>query len=166
MTFVNWVVVAGAAVAMTVMPQQSQARFGPVAAVAQTESAATKISDDYVPQHYSSGNRLGYNRVHYRGRRYEHYSYRHSHRRHRGRYYGGFFPGVIIGVPFIGGGYYPRYHQPSIVYRRHHRPIRRSHRRYEPWTAAWVRSCSARYRTFNPRTGYYFYKRGHKRFCR
>ena len=35
-----------------------------------------------------------------------------------------------------------------------------------PWTAAWYDYCSARYRSFNPRTGYFTTYRGHKRFCR
>ena len=36
----------------------------------------------------------------------------------------------------------------------------------EPWSAAWYDYCSSRYRTFNPDTGYYFYKPGKRRFCR
>ena len=52
----------------------------------------------------------------------------------------------------------------------------RRHRRYRgrrvyyarprPWTAAWYDYCSARYRSFNPNTGYYRTYSGRYRFCR
>jgi hypothetical protein len=38
--------------------------------------------------------------------------------------------------------------------------------RPEPWTRAWYNYCSAKYRSFNPRTGYYTAYSGRKRFCR
>ncbi len=37
--------------------------------------------------------------------------------------------------------------------------------RLEPWTRAWYQACSARYRSFNPDTGYYNAGRGNMRFC-
>ncbi|MEM1045942.1 MAG: BA14K family protein [Pseudomonadota bacterium] len=36
----------------------------------------------------------------------------------------------------------------------------------EPWSTAWVRSCQARYKTFDPKTGFYIPRPGEKRFCR
>ncbi|MCC2112933.1 MAG: BA14K family protein [Hyphomicrobiales bacterium] len=36
----------------------------------------------------------------------------------------------------------------------------------EPWTAAWYDYCASRYRSFDPDTGYYYYKPGKRRFCR
>ncbi len=36
----------------------------------------------------------------------------------------------------------------------------------KPWTSEWYAYCSSKYRTFNPRTGYYYYKPGRQRFCR
>lgn len=36
---------------------------------------------------------------------------------------------------------------------------------YEPWSAAWYDDCSARYRSFNRRTGYYTTYSGQKKFC-
>ena len=176
MNFTN-LVIAGTAVVLTAMsPQTSEARFGPISGVStQGTSATITVSDDYTPS-YGSGSHRAYQPVHYRGyrRNYRHRGYRHrgyrrpAHRtyRRRGAFYGGIVPGIVVGVPFIGGVYQPRpYYAPSRVYR--HRPVRRrSYGRHEPWSAGWVRSCSARYRTFNPRTGYYFYKRGKQRFCR
>lgn len=35
-----------------------------------------------------------------------------------------------------------------------------------PWTAAWIASCTRRYRSFNPRTGYYVAYSGRRVFCR
>ena len=42
----------------------------------------------------------------------------------------------------------------------------RARGRYEPWTPAWHDYCSRKYRSFNPRTGYYTTYGGRKRFCR
>jgi hypothetical protein len=36
---------------------------------------------------------------------------------------------------------------------------------YEPWTPEWYRYCSQRYRSFNPKTGYYKTSSGQQRFC-
>lgn len=35
-----------------------------------------------------------------------------------------------------------------------------------PWTAAWYDYCHARYRSFNPHTGYFTTYSGRQRFCR
>ncbi|SNY94196.1 BA14K-like protein [Cohaesibacter sp. ES.047] len=78
-------------------------------------------------------------RRHYRGdRRYRHYR---KDRRHRGY----------------------RYDLP----RRHYRPVRpRHYARPRPWSGAWYSYCHSKYRSFNPRTGYYTTYSGRKRFCR
>ncbi|WP_246270382.1 BA14K family protein [Hongsoonwoonella zoysiae] len=36
---------------------------------------------------------------------------------------------------------------------------------YEPWTPEWYRYCRAKYRSFNPDTGYYIAYSGQYRFC-
>ena len=36
----------------------------------------------------------------------------------------------------------------------------------EPWTGEWYDYCANRYRSFNPRTGYYTTYGGYQRFCR
>ncbi len=50
--------------------------------------------------------------------------------------------------------------------RRHYRPSRVYYNHPRPWTAAWYDYCSARYRSFNPDTGYYRTYSGRYRFCR
>ena len=52
----------------------------------------------------------------------------------------------------------------------HEKKRRRYYRRYgyhpRPWTPAWYDYCAAKYRSFNPRTGYYRTYSGRYRFCR
>jgi len=36
---------------------------------------------------------------------------------------------------------------------------------YKPWTPEWYRYCSQRYRSFNPKTGYFRTNSGQQRFC-
>ena len=36
----------------------------------------------------------------------------------------------------------------------------------QPWSPAWYRSCRVRYRSFDPRTGYYVVGGGRRAFCR
>ncbi|PLW78734.1 BA14K family protein [Cohaesibacter celericrescens] len=43
---------------------------------------------------------------------------------------------------------------------------RRNSYRPEPWTREWRRYCRNKYRSFNPRTGYYTKYSGRKAFCR
>ncbi|PLW77268.1 BA14K family protein [Cohaesibacter celericrescens] len=61
----------------------------------------------------------------------------------------------------------------DVAYRNGHRNYRpnRHHRvrhsgRPAPWTRAWYRYCDARYRSFNPRTGYFRGYDGRRHFCR
>lgn len=44
-------------------------------------------------------------------------------------------------------------------------PVRAASR-FQPWTPAWYRYCSNRYRSFNPNTGYFLAYSGEYRFCR
>ncbi|PLX37311.1 MAG: hypothetical protein C0606_10865 [Hyphomicrobiales bacterium] len=53
---------------------------------------------------------------------------------------------------------------PSVVYR--DAPPRYYYDAPRPWTPEWYAYCASKYRTFNPRSGYYFYKPGKQRFCR
>ncbi len=46
-----------------------------------------------------------------------------------------------------------------------HRRYRRAYRP-RPWTPEWYDYCAARYRSFNPETGYYRTYSGRYRFCR
>ena len=52
----------------------------------------------------------------------------------------------------------PRYYRPPPPPRYYGRPA--------PWTRSWFAYCHSKYRSFNPRTGYYTTYSGHKRFCR
>ena len=72
-------------------------------------------------------------------------------------------------------GYYGRCHIHNGVRHchraRNYRPARtyyapqRSYRP-KPWTKRWYRYCLNKYRSFNPRTGYYRTYSGKRRFCR
>ena len=60
----------------------------------------------------------------------------------------------------------------AIAAHRHHQryyapaPATVYYGRPAPWTAAWYEYCHARYRSFNPHTGYFTTYSGRKRFCR
>ncbi|WP_244318536.1 BA14K family protein [Roseibium hamelinense] len=79
---------------------------------------------------------------------------------------GGFVAGAIVGSAISG----PRYVAPAPNY--YYAPRRRYvapapvYYRAQPWTPAWYQYCSAKYRSFNPRTGYYLAYSGQYRFCR
>ena len=62
----------------------------------------------------------------------------------------------VIGANAHRGHGYHGHHAPAPVY--YGRPA--------PWTSAWYSYCSARYRSFNPRTGYFITYGGRARFCR
>ncbi len=62
--------------------------------------------------------------------------------------------GVILGSAFSR----PRHYSD----RRYDQPVRYGLR---PWTRAWYNYCSDRYRSFNPRTGYYLGYDGRYHFC-
>ena len=71
---------------------------------------------------------------------------------------GAFALGAITGLAVGAIAANPRYRRPP--------PQRRYYRRPAPWTPAWYRYCSRKYRSFNPRTGYFITYSGYRRFCR
>ncbi|WP_316859910.1 BA14K family protein [uncultured Cohaesibacter sp.] len=82
---------------------------------------------------------------------------------------GAFVAGAITGIAAgaiashaharnYGYGYAPRYRYPRPGVYHYGRPA--------PWSPAWYSYCSSRYRSFNPRTGYYMSYSGSYRFCR
>lgn len=76
---------------------------------------------------------------------------------------GGLAAGAIIGSALSQ----PRYVGPPAYYApRYYRPAPVVTYRPAPWTGAWYNYCSSRYRSFNPRTGYYLAYSGNYRFCR
>jgi len=95
--------------------------------------------------------------------------HRHHHHYHHGN--GGAVAAGILGLgvgAVIGGAlaqprYYPGtvYVEPAPVYVRPAPVVV-----YQAWTPAWYESCGARYRSFNPDTGYYLGHDGRYHFCR
>ncbi|MBO9423649.1 BA14K family protein [Labrenzia sp. R4_1] len=78
---------------------------------------------------------------------------------------GGFAAGALVGSALSQ----PRYAGPPTYYyapRRVYRPAPVVTYRPAPWTNAWYNYCSSKYRSFNPRTGYYLAYSGNYRFCR
>lgn len=55
----------------------------------------------------------------------------------------------------------PVYVEPPVVYQ----PAPAYYGRPAPWTPAWYASCDARYRSFNPQTGYFLGYDGQYHFC-
>ena len=75
----------------------------------------------------------------------------------------GLVAGAVIGSTLNQRRYYaaPRAYYPAPVYRAPvvtYRPA--------PWSPAWYNYCSSKYRSFNPRTGYFLAYSGQYRFCR
>lgn len=67
--------------------------------------------------------------------------------------------GFVAGT--IAGSALTQAHQPRPVY--HAQPVYVGG--LQPWTPAWYASCSQRYRSFNPQTGYWLHVSGQYRFC-
>lgn len=82
--------------------------------------------------------------------------------RWRNRYYGGwgYAPYVGLGLGLGAAWGYPYYYGYDYVPRTYYRGA------LQPWTPAWYEYCSSRYRSFNPRTGYFTTYSGRKVFCR
>ena len=67
-----------------------------------------------------------------------------------------------------------KYRPPAVQYNGRPQAVRtygqpakvRTYGRPAPWTRSWIRYCSNKYRSFNPRTGYYTTYSGYKRFCK
>lgn len=73
-------------------------------------------------------------------------------------YYNGYFAAGVIGLAtgaIIGSALsQPYYYDAPVSYA------------YAPWTPEWYSYCAAKYRSFNPDTGYYLAYSGRYRFCR
>ncbi len=69
-----------------------------------------------------------------------------------------------LGIGALVGGFIVHEHK-RYFYRRHN--YRAYHGgKYTPWSHAWKKDCSRRYRSFNPKTGYFTSYSGRKVFCR
>ncbi len=70
--------------------------------------------------------------------------------------------GLAIGA-LVGGLFV---HETDRYYNHPHRSHRFHKGKYAPWSRAWKKDCSRRYRSFNPHTGYFTANSGRKVFCR
>ncbi|GEM_PF-4135532 len=137
------------------------------------------------------GNRRAY-RKHWRGRdrwhrgkwrhrhrawRKRHYGYRH-HRHNRYYYYDNDYYDNGVGIALGAAGlffglsalaarpyYYDNYYSGGYS-GGYAAPPSNNCSRFARWSTPWYRCCSAKYRTFNPRTGRYRAYSGRLRFCR
>lgn len=81
------------------------------------------------------------------------------------RYYGGYNERVYVDPE-------PEYYEPRPVYRARpvyrevYRPVAADSYGVEPWTPAWYRYCSQRYRSFDPDSGTFVGYDGRSHFCR
>ncbi|MTI19242.1 BA14K family protein [Rhodobacteraceae bacterium RKSG542] len=121
---------------------------------------------DVRDRRYYRGHRHHYRPHRYYPRRYYRPRYRPLYRPFYRPYYGwggGWGGGLSFGgIGFgFGGPLYPapRYYAPPPP-----PPVYRGGLR--PWSPEWYRYCSAKYRSFNPRTGTYTAYSGKTRFCR
>ncbi|WP_319485620.1 BA14K family protein [uncultured Cohaesibacter sp.] len=71
----------------------------------------------------------------------------------------GAITGLAVGAIAANGNYHRPYYGPRG-------PAHGYYGRPAPWTPAWYRYCSNRYRSFDPHTGYFVTYGGHHRFCR
>ncbi|MEP3048420.1 MAG: BA14K family protein [Roseibium sp.] len=79
----------------------------------------------------------------------------------------GLVAGAVIGSALNQRRYYaaPRAYYPAPAYRA---PAYRApvvSYRPAPWSPAWYNYCASKYRSFNPRTGYFLAYSGQYRFC-
>lgn len=65
-----------------------------------------------------------------------------------------------------GSGYYYQKHHHYQKPRYHYQNQYYHSGRPAPWTPAWYRYCSAKYRSFDPRSGTFQPYHGHRRLCR
>ncbi|WP_319533534.1 BA14K family protein [uncultured Cohaesibacter sp.] len=102
---------------------------------------------------------------------------------------GAFVAGLVagaVGAAVLYSASQNRWHKPRNHYHRGnwqgchtHNGVRHCHGNYRPrrpapvhygrpapWSPAWYDYCHSRYRSFNPRTGYFTTYSGHKQFCR
>ncbi|MEF2073730.1 BA14K family protein [Consotaella aegiceratis] len=95
----------------------------------------------------------------YRHHRSHHRYYRPRHHSHSHSHSGAGVAGAIIGLGIgaaIASQAQPRVYYPAPSYRSY-RPA--------PWTAEWYRYCSAKYRSFDPRSGTFQPYHGPRRLC-
>ncbi|WP_275783855.1 BA14K family protein [Pararhizobium gei] len=110
------------------------------------------------------------------GRR--HYRHDYGRRHHNGDAAAlgalGLATGVIIGGAIASQPRYqervyidpePDYYEPRPVYRRARPVVVQSYGSLEPWTPAWHRYCSQRYRSFDSRSGTFVGYDGREHFC-
>lgn len=95
---------------------------------------------------------------------------------YHGRYYGGprYNPGAAAAAGIIGFAAgaalgsalsAPRYYAPAPApYYAPPAPV--TYAKPQPWTPGWYSYCSAKYRSFNPQTGYFLGYDGQYHFCR
>ncbi|WP_299484413.1 BA14K family protein [uncultured Roseibium sp.] len=78
---------------------------------------------------------------------------------------GGLAAGAIIGSALSRPRYVaPRYYAPPPAYYPAPAPVVTY--RPAPWSPAWYNYCRAKYRSFNPNTGYFLAYSGQYKFCR
>ncbi len=69
---------------------------------------------------------------------------------------------------YYGGGHSTNHYRPHVYFGWNHGPRYQStyYAHPAPWTSGWYRYCSAKYRSFNPGTGYFVGYDGRHHFCR
>jgi hypothetical protein len=109
-------------------------------------------------------------RERYRHWRPNHGGWHHGGWYHNHRYYNdyavgagifGFAAGALVGSALSRPYYYAPAPAPVYV-----APAPAVTYGYQPWTPAWYSYCDAKYRSFNPRTGYFLGYDGDYHFCR
>ncbi len=106
-------------------------------------------------------------RHHYHHRKHN----RHGHHKNNGNLGAAVAAGVIglaAGAILLGATSQPSYAgpPPANYYPRAPYPGRVSPAAgYQPWSPAWYRYCSSKYRSFDPSSGTYITYRGEQRFC-
>ncbi|AXS41350.1 BA14K family protein [Breoghania sp. L-A4] len=180
----SWAAIATSALiaATSIVPAQAQLSAPQIAAAAGNAASAPfaaqnnlviQVSDDrrYGPRAYSPNWRV-------RDRNYRH---RRNYRRHRNND-GAAIVGGIVGLttglilggalnrPYYNDRDYGRYYDPyygrSRTYYRPAPPPPVYRGRHAAWSPEWYAYCARKYRSFNPRTGYYLAYSGQYRFCR
>jgi hypothetical protein len=147
----------GAAHAMPIAPPAVPAQSAPVLDEegATIEPARAHGRREFRARRGARGHRFAHRRA-FRDRRFRHRPVIVERRRDRT---GPFIAGLALGA--FTGALLPRLAHPH--------PYGYPRARYvgtcPPWSQAWYNYCTARYRTFNPHTGYFFARPGVQRFC-
>lgn len=107
--------------------------------------------------YYGSGPYYSHDPYYYGRHRY----YRHHRRHHRDAFVAGIAGlaiGTIIGSTLNQPRYYRPHYRSKVYYNRGYRPA--------PWSRAWYRYCSAKYRSFDPYSGTFQPYHGPRKLCR